>query len=45
MYNENPAIVAGIYIGYADKQKTNKGIVKNVFVSKAPSERELSRSD
>ena len=40
--NENPAIVAGFQIGYADKQKTNKGLVKNVFVLKAPSGRELS---
>ena len=29
--------MAGFNIGYADKQKTNKGLVKNVFVSKAPS--------
>ena len=24
LYNENPAIVAGFYVGYADEQKANK---------------------
>ena len=24
LYNENPAIVAGFHIGYADKRKPNK---------------------
>jgi len=36
LYNENPAIVAGFCIGYADEQKTNKESAKNVLVSKAP---------
>ena len=36
LYNENPAIVAGFYVGYADGQKTNKKSAHNVLVPKAP---------
>jgi hypothetical protein len=45
LYNENPAIVAGFYIGYADEENTNKGKTQNVLVSKAPSGRELAVVD
>ncbi len=36
LYSENPVIVAGFYVGFADEQKTNKKSAKNVLVSKAP---------
>ena len=36
LYNENPAIVAGFYKGFADEQKTNKKSAENVLMSKAP---------
>jgi len=36
LYNENPAIVAGLYIGYADEQKANKKSEQDVLMSKAP---------
>ena len=42
LHNETPAIMAGFNKGFADEQKTNKNSAKNVFVSKAPSGRELS---
>ena len=42
MYYENPAIVAGFNIGFADEQKVNEKSVQNYFVSKAPSGRELA---
>ena len=42
MYSENHAIVAWFKRGYTGKEKTNKKITQNDFVSKAPSERELS---
>ena len=40
LYPENPAIVAGFYVGYADEQKPTKR-QRRFFVSKAPSERGL----
>ena len=43
MYNENHAIVAWFKRGFADAHKTNKKSAQNVLVSKAPSERGLSR--
>ena len=34
--NENPAIVAGFYKGFADEQKTNKRSAENVLMSRLP---------
>ena len=42
LYNENHAIVAWLKRGFADEQKTNKKIAQDVYMPKAPSERELS---
>ena len=42
LYAENPAIVAGFRVGYADREKTTKKRLQNACVSKAPSGRELS---
>ena len=41
MYNENHAIIAWFKKSYAGKQKTNKKIMGNDVVPKAPSGREL----
>ena len=32
LYNENPAIVAGFYIGYADEKKGTKKSEQNVLM-------------
>ena len=36
LYNETPAIVAGVHKGFADEQKANRKLAKKVLVSKAP---------
>jgi hypothetical protein len=43
LYHENPAIVAGFYIGYADEEKTNKESAQRVLVSKVPCVKEAVR--
>ena len=42
LYSENPAIVAGFHIGFADEEIANEIQSENLPVPKAPSGRELS---
>ena len=36
LYNENPAIVAGFHIGFADEKKTDKKSEQNVLCQRLP---------